>query len=87
MIEGSVFFNYGALLNQTYKIFISFKDEKPKDSSKILNVIFNLQMIKDIYTLARIKGVRNCGFYELLKAPSQVYEDRISFARRRGIFS
>ena len=40
MIEENSFFNYGASLNDTYKMFISFKEKKPKDNSQIINVIF-----------------------------------------------
>lgn len=38
MIEDQSFFNYGAKLNNSYKMFISFRKSKPKDNSSIVNV-------------------------------------------------
>lgn len=38
MIEEHAFFNYGASLNDTFKIFVSFKHQKPRDNSQIVNV-------------------------------------------------
>jgi hypothetical protein len=39
MIEDESFFNYGASLNETYQMFISFKGKKPRDNSHIINVV------------------------------------------------
>ena len=38
MIEEDSFFNYGASLNDTYQMFISFKGKKPRDNAQIINV-------------------------------------------------
>ena len=75
MIEENSFFNYGASLNDTYKMFISFKDKKPKDNSQIINVSLN-QMIKKIYTLY-IDDLLN-PFGEEQSQPSQDFFDQIA---------
>lgn len=38
MIEDQPFFNYGASLNNSYKMFIGFRNSKPKDNALIINV-------------------------------------------------